>query len=125
MSRDPSHWLIEDDNQSDYPLPEDEVEGFNHNEFGPREFEPYDDENCYEMLIPQDWKENKMKFTEDMIKAAIMKGYSPITKKRMVLKFKCPSCNKVRMIKFSPPGNTRKRVHSCVCGYRKRFTKEG
>jgi len=62
-----------------------------------------------------------MKFTEDMIKAAIAKGYSAITSKRSITQFMCPSCNKVKLIKFSPPGNSRKRVHACVCGYRKGF----
>ena len=51
MDRDLSHWLIEDDNQGDYPL-SDEVEDFDHNEFGPEEFEPYDDDNSYETLVP-------------------------------------------------------------------------
>lgn len=46
MSRDLSHWLIEDefDNQGDWPLPEEE--GF-HNEPNPEEFEP-----DYEALVP-------------------------------------------------------------------------
>jgi len=50
MSRDLAHWLIEDDNQGDYPLSEDE--GDFHNEFNPKEFEPYNDEHDYEALIP-------------------------------------------------------------------------
>lgn len=62
-----------------------------------------------------------MKFTEDMIKAAVSEGYKPILNRGMVAKFKCPECNKITLIKFSPPGNARKRVHSCVCGYRKGF----
>ena len=52
MSRDLSHWLIEDDNQGDYPLPKGEIEDFDHNEFGPKEFEPYDDDTLYEMFVP-------------------------------------------------------------------------
>jgi len=50
MSRDLSHWLIEDDNQGDWPLSEDE--DFYHNEFSPEGFEPYEDEHSYEALIP-------------------------------------------------------------------------
>jgi len=50
--REPYHWLIEDDNQGDYPLPENEVEDFNYNEFNPKEFEAYNDDNYYEILIP-------------------------------------------------------------------------
>lgn len=60
-----------------------------------------------------------MKFTEDMIRAAISKGYKPILNRGMVLKSKCPKCGNVKLIKFSPPGNARKRVHACVCGYHK------
>jgi len=62
-----------------------------------------------------------MKFTEDMIKAAKSKGYKPIFKRGMILQYMCPSCGKVRLIKFSPPNNRRKRVHACICGYRKGF----
>jgi hypothetical protein len=50
MGRDLSHWLIEDDNQGDWPPSEDEE--FNHNELGPEGYEPYDDEYSYEALIP-------------------------------------------------------------------------
>ncbi len=51
MARDPSHWLVEDDYfQGDYPLSEDD-EGF-HNEFNPEGFDSYDDEDCYEILVP-------------------------------------------------------------------------
>jgi hypothetical protein len=52
MPRDVAHWLVEDDNQGDFPLPEGEVEDFNHNEFNPKEFELYDDDYCYETLVP-------------------------------------------------------------------------
>ena len=62
-----------------------------------------------------------MKFTEDMVKAAKAKGYKPILKRGMILQYKCPSCEKVRLIKFSPAENRRKRVHACVCGFRKGF----
>lgn len=51
MVRDPSHWLVEDDNQGDYPFPEDKDEGF-HNEFNPPEFELYDDDTLYESVVP-------------------------------------------------------------------------
>jgi hypothetical protein len=53
MIREIDHWLIEDDNQNDFPLPEvdSDEDGF-HNEFNPKEFEPYDDGSCYEALIP-------------------------------------------------------------------------
>lgn len=52
MPRDVAHWLVEDD-QGDFPLPEDDFdeEGF-YNEFNPKEFEPFDDGNCYEALVP-------------------------------------------------------------------------
>lgn len=49
MPRDIPHWLIEDDNQGDWPLSDEEVF---HNEFNPEGFEPYDDEHSYEALIP-------------------------------------------------------------------------
>ncbi len=62
-----------------------------------------------------------MKFTQDMIKAAIAKGYTPILKKRSVLQYKCPKCGEVRLIKFSPANNKKKRVHACICGFRKGF----
>ncbi len=62
-----------------------------------------------------------MKYTGDLIRAAKAKGYEPILKRGMVLKYKCPSCEKVKLIKFSPPGNRRKRVHACICGFRKGF----
>ena len=48
MDRDLSHWLIEDDNQGDYPLPEDS----DCSEPKPKEYEPHDDENSYEVLVP-------------------------------------------------------------------------
>jgi len=53
MPRDLSHWLVEDDNEGDFPLTEDEFdeEGF-HNEFNPKEFESYNDDHCYEVLVP-------------------------------------------------------------------------
>jgi hypothetical protein len=60
-----------------------------------------------------------MKFTGDLIKKAISKGYTPILSRGMVLKSKCPSCEKITLIKFSPAENRRKRVHACVCGYHK------
>jgi len=50
VERDPSHWLSEDDfdNQGDWPPSEDDE--FDHNELGPKEFEPQDDD--YEVLVP-------------------------------------------------------------------------
>jgi ribosomal protein S27E len=60
-----------------------------------------------------------MKFTGDLIKDAISKGYKPILNRGMVLKSKCPKCGKITLIKFSPAENSRKRVHACVCGHHK------
>ena len=51
MARELDHWLIEDDFQNDFPLPEDDEEGFC-NEFNPKEFKPYNDNYCYETLVP-------------------------------------------------------------------------
>ena len=66
-----------------------------------------------------------MKYTGDLIRAAIRKKYKPIINRGMIAKFKCPSCGAIKMIKFSPAGNLRRRVHACVCGYRKGFEKGG
>lgn len=60
-----------------------------------------------------------MKFTGDLIRKAIAKNYKPVLNRGMVLKSKCPACKKITLIKFSPAGNSRKRVHACVCGYHK------
>lgn len=62
-----------------------------------------------------------MRFTEDLIKDALHKGFKPIINRGVVALFKCPGCGKVKLVKFSPPGNAQKRRHACVCGYRKGF----
>ena len=62
-----------------------------------------------------------MKYTEDMIREAIRKKYKPIVNRGMIAKSKCPECKAIKMIKFSPDGHPRRRVHACVCGYRKGF----
>lgn len=66
-----------------------------------------------------------MKYVGDLIRAAIVKGYKPIVNRGMVAMCKCTSCGAIKMVKFSPPGNARKRVHACICGYRKGFEKGG
>ena len=62
-----------------------------------------------------------MQFVSDMVKAAIAKGYQPITSGKTITMFKCPECGKVKMVKFKPPNRAdqRVRVHACTCGYRK------
>ena len=62
-----------------------------------------------------------MRFTEDLIKDAMHKGFKPVINRGVVALFKCTSCGKVKLVKFSPPTNRRKRVHACACGYRKGF----
>jgi len=66
-------------------------------------------------------KEELMKYTSDLIKAAIRNKHIPIVNRGMIAKFKCPICGFIKMVKFAPPENSRRRVHACVCGYRKGF----
>ncbi len=56
-------------------------------------------------------------YVQDMVKAAIAKGYQPITSGKTITMFKCPQCNKIKMVKFKLPGDGRMRVHRCICGY--------
>ncbi len=59
-----------------------------------------------------------MRFTEDLIKDALHKGFKPIVNRGVVALFKCPSCDKVKLVKFN---KGKKRVSACVCGFRKGF----
>lgn len=57
-----------------------------------------------------------MRFTEDLIKDAGHKGFKPVVNRGVVALFKCPSCGKVKLVKFK---NKKKRISACACGFRK------
>jgi len=57
-----------------------------------------------------------MRFTEDLIKDAMHKGFKPVINRGVVALFKCPSCAKVKLVKFK---NEKKEIKACACGFRK------
>lgn len=57
-----------------------------------------------------------MRFTEDLIKDALHKGFKPVVNRGVVALFKCAGCGKIKLVKFK---NKKKSISACVCGFRK------
>lgn len=54
------------------------------------------------------------KFVSEMIQTAISHGYKPLMSGKTITMFKCPSCGKIKMVKFIEPVE----VFKCICGHR-------
>ena len=59
-----------------------------------------------------------MTYVSDIIKANLEFGLKPVLlpRKRLVMLFTCPECNKVKMTKYTQRG-TRAKKSECPCGY--------